>query len=285
MTHPLDFLLLGAPRSGTTSLFRHLKRHPSLFIPAAKELPFFTDEESWRRGWPAFADEFFAAATEGQQWGKLTPHYWDRPEVLPRLEETMPNVRLLALLRNPVDRAFSHYRFLVRRGVEPLPFAEVVLDPAAPKHHHYTPLSEYGRILEVYFEHLQRHRLLVLFTEDLAARPAQLLTEVQDFLGLATPFPSAGLDRRFNAGGTSTRLPWLVPLVRRTPLRILWRALPRRWRLAAGKWYFFELAPKVEAPPQVDAALRGRLVDHFRPDVERLQLLLGRPAPWPEFER
>lgn len=282
MPRPLDFLIVGAPRCGTTSLFHHLRRHPEVFIPAAKELPFFTDEEWLARGWQAFLDEFFVTARAEQKWGKLTPHYWD-PRVASRVRSLMPDVRLLALLRNPVDRTVSHYRFLVRRGVEPSPLPDAAFDPRSRKHGHYLPPGEYGRILEGYLEHFPRHQLLVLFTDDLERRPRHLLASVQRFLGLEEPFPDPRADRRYNVGGTATRLPWLVPFLRRTPARRIWRSLPARARRAVGHWYFFELAPRREPPPSLPDGVRRRLVEHFRPDVARLERILGRPVPWEEF--
>jgi len=280
---PLDFLLIGAPRCGTTSLFHYLRNHPDLFVPAAKELPFFIDDELLARGWDAFFRDYFSAAAPQQRLGKLTPHYWDRPEVPPRLHAQMPAVRLLALLRNPVDRALSHYRFLVRRGVEPRSFEDAVVDEGWKKHQHYVPLGEYGRILDQYLGCFPREQLLVLFTDELEAAPERVLFTVQTHLGLNLPFPAKNLERRYNVGGTSTRLPWLVPLVRRSPLRRLWRALPARVQGALGKWYFFEIAPKREVPPELPADLRRRLVDHFRPHIVRLEQIVGRPTPWREF--
>lgn len=283
MTRALDFVLVGAPRSGTTSLFRHLRRHRGLFIPAGKEVPFFSEEEWLARGWDAYVAEYFAGAAPQQLWGTLTPQYWDAPEVPPRLRQQCPDARLLALLRNPVDRTYSHYRFLVRRGVEPRPFEDAVMDPDWRKRHHYLPLGDYGRILDGFLEEFPAERLLVLFTDDLERRPQRVLTEIQEHLGLSEPFPEQGLERRYNAGGTTTRLPWLVPLVRRTPARRLWHALPQRARQAVGKWYFFEVAPKPEAAGALPPDVRRRLVDHFRPQVARLEEIAGRTVPWEEF--
>lgn len=284
MSRCLDFLLVGAPRSGTTSLFRHLRRHPALFIPAAKEIPYFTDASRLEQGWDAFMATFFAGAGPDQMLGKLTPHYWDRPEVPALIHRQLPDVRLMALLRNPVDRAFSHYRFLVRRGVEPRSFADAVLDPTWTKFRHYVPPGEYGRIVHNYLREFDRDRFLVLFTDQLRREPESVLQMVQAHLDLDQPFPTTGLDRRYNVGSSTTRLPWLVPLVRRTPLRRLWRALPERVREAAGKWYFFEFAPRSEAAPELPAETRRRLVEHYRPDVAHLEELIGRPVPWEEFQ-
>ncbi len=280
----LDFLLVGAPRSGTTTLFEHLRRHPRIFIPAGKELPFFSDEARFAAGWPRFAAEFFRAAPATALWGKLTPQYWDSPVVPRRLASLMPDVRLIALLRNPIDRAFSHYRFLVRRGAERRPFAEAAFDALAPKYPYYLPLGQYARILESYLAHFAPDQMLVLFTEDLAARADRVLGAVMDHLDLPGGFQPRHQDRRFNVGGTATRWPWLVGLARRvSPLRRLWRALPERTRRRLGRWYFFEIAPKPEEPSDLSAELRHRLAGFYREDVQRLEELIGREVPWPEL--
>lgn len=100
-----DFVIVGAMRSGTTSLFRYLSAHPDVFMPQ-KELHFF--DRHFDRGLLWYGNQF-AQATDEQQVGEATPSYMFLPAVAPRLAQTLPRARLIAVLRNPVDRAYSHY--------------------------------------------------------------------------------------------------------------------------------------------------------------------------------
>ena len=286
-SRPLDFLLVGAPRCGTTSLFEYLRRHPGVFVPAAKELPFFTDETRFSGGWDTFVDSFFAGAPPEALWGKLTPHYWESPETAaPRIAAAMPEVKLLALLRNPVERAHSHYRFLVRRDVEPTSFATAVGDRTGRKYQAYVPPGEYGRVLDVYLRHFEREQIHVMFTEELEADPTETFDRLLLFLGLSQDYRPANLGRRYNVGGAGTRFRGVVGALRRaSPVRAAWHRLPERTRRRIGRWFFFEVAPKREAPAAISADVNQRLVEHYRPEVRRLEEILQRKVPWAEFHR
>ena len=131
MPQALDFIVIGAQKSGTTSVFEHLRAHPQLYIPPDKELPFFSHDEIHAAGWPAYVSSAFRAAPDGLRWGTVTPWYmagcpvdsegklavaghWvacepayqrglpESPErIIPeRIRAQMPAVRLVAILRD-----------------------------------------------------------------------------------------------------------------------------------------------------------------------------------------
>src|SRR6266487_1947701 len=112
----LDFIIIGAQKAGTTSLYHYLREHPGIYMPPEKEAPFFTSKGSFLRDWEQFAADYFGAASVEQRWGKATPAYMADPRVAARIHSLMPRVLLIALLRNPVERAYSHYMMSVRRG-------------------------------------------------------------------------------------------------------------------------------------------------------------------------
>jgi hypothetical protein len=280
----LDFVVIGAPKSGTTSLFQYLRQHPEIYIPAAKEAPFFSDHQRFDKGWENFAQEFFPSVPAVKLLGKVTPQYWLSGDVPRRMHRLIPEVKLAALLRNPVDRAFSHYRFLVRRGVEPRKFPAAVFDPGWKKYNEYVPPGQYGRILGHYRKYFPPEQFLVLFTDDLEERPQTVIDSMMSFLELETGFVPRNLYHRFNVGGTKTRFPWLIPTLRNTSaVKRLWQALPSKTRMAIGKWYFFEVAPVREPPQAIPAEVRQRLVKFYKADVLELESLIGRRVPWLEF--
>lgn len=118
--HP-DFLILGAMRSGTTSMYRYLAEHPSVFM-APKELQYFT--EHFGRGPDWYQSQFAAAA--GTITGEATADYFARASAMGRIAEFAPHAKLIVSLRNPVDRAWSHYLLLRERGVEARSFREAI---------------------------------------------------------------------------------------------------------------------------------------------------------------
>lgn len=296
----LDFLGIGAPKSGTTSLFHYIRSHPELYIPFGKDAPFFCDEQLYQDGWGPFAARTFEGAPRDRLWGKITPQYMGDPRVADRIYRTMPRVRLLVLLRNPIERAFSDWRMRRREsGRESRAFAEVVedqLDPTAlrearacrygevdPKHL-VVARGEYGRILAPFFDRFPREQIHVQFTDDLARSPSSVVRSVLEFLELSTDHEPRALGKRFHRGGERRILKGLVSAAaNRRLLRTGWRTLPRSWRISLFYWLSQDLGIVRSKAPSISPETRQRLRTFYRPDIEWLEALLRRPVPWNEF--
>jgi Sulfotransferase domain len=196
-------LIIGAQRSGTTSLFNYLAQHPDVRPPLGKEIHYF--DLHYGRGIRWYRGRFpFSYRLRG---GALTidasPYYIFHPLAPERAARLLPDVRLVAILRNPIERAFSHYQHEVRDGRETLSFAEAIArederlgdeeerlrrDPAyySYNHHRYAYVRR-GRYLEQltrWTRHYPRSRLLVLQSERLFREPAAVCAELYQFLGL-----------------------------------------------------------------------------------------------------
>jgi hypothetical protein len=197
-----SLLIIGAQRSGTTSLFNYLVRHPRILPPFGKEIHYFDHNYDrgvrWYRGRFPYSDRLRDALTLD-----ASPYYLVHPLVPQRAAQLLPGVKLVALLRNPIDRALSHYQHEVRGGRESLSFAEAIAreperlageeerlqsDPHyySYNHHRYS----YGR-RGLYVDQLRRwvrffprSQLLVLQSEWLYRDPAAASGAVYDFLGL-----------------------------------------------------------------------------------------------------
>jgi hypothetical protein len=273
----LDFIVIGAQKSGTTSLFQYLRHHPEIALPAGKELPYFSHEAMYTRGWDAYIqavirDGFEGAADATRMWGTVTPQYMmggveglggKRPEppydartVPARIRERLPDVRLIAILRDPVARAVSHHRMLVSRGQDRRSFDEAMkemLTPEALRSARAEPadatgrvvMGEYGRLLEGYFEMFPREQILVVFTQELEDAAAQLLHRIHEFIGVRADFEPENIGARYHVGAAAGRgfswaspSTWLTPsspvspqglqraLRRNRASRALWHALP-----------------------------------------------------------
>ncbi len=118
-----NFVIIGAPRSGTTSLSAYLGTHPQVFMSREKELHFF--DRRFHRGIEWYARQF-ARAKGKIGIGEATPRYMYGAEAIARMYELLPETKLIAILRNPVDRAYSHYWHFRARGWEPLDFARAI---------------------------------------------------------------------------------------------------------------------------------------------------------------
>jgi hypothetical protein len=287
----IDFIVIGAQKSGTTSLRAYLRRHPSVYVPESED-PFFIRSWFSRRSWDRYFQRRFSKVDQAKILGKVTPHYMTDRRVPTRIRKVLPSVRLIALLRNPIDRAFSHYRMAVRRGQDRRTFEEACTQlieegharrarrlnyRPAVEHACYLVWGEYGRILGDFLGSFARHQLRVFFTEDLAARPADVYMDILAFLGLPGHIPE-NLGQRYQPDIASrSPLPWWVET--RTFLANIASGLLRRsacWGMVAGSG----------PGPPTEHSLRTRslLADYFRSDVQRLEALLDLRPPWPEFQ-
>ena len=206
LTTPLrvmpDFLIIGTMKGGTTSLFQYLAKHPSIRPPFRKEIKYFDLHYRQGQGWyrAHFPMRF---RMDGGITGEATPYYMFHPLAPQRVAADLSHVKLIAILRNPVDRAYSHYNHMVRVGRESLSFEEALdreedrlsgeverikVDPAYStfKHLHYSyhARGRYAEQLEKWLGLFPRNQMLFLSSEELYASPAALYAKAIEFLGL-----------------------------------------------------------------------------------------------------
>ncbi|MEN9935002.1 MAG: hypothetical protein RLZZ387_1581 [Chloroflexota bacterium] len=198
-----DFLIVGAQRSGTTSLYRYLTQHPDVLPALEKEVHFFDLQH--HRGYEWYASRFCPAPIRGRRYitGEASPYYLFHPRVPALVRAALPDVRLIVILRDPAERALSHYAHSVRQGFEALPLAEalareperlageaerMVADAGynsfSHQHHSYLARGHYAEQLRCWQALFPAEQLRVLRFEDLRERPAALMAEVCGFLGL-----------------------------------------------------------------------------------------------------
>jgi len=194
-----DFLIIGGQRCGTTSLFEYLCRHPSVCRPVEKELQFFSYR--FDRGISWYRCHFpTVKAARGRKVFEATPYYLLHDQAPSRAASVVPEARLVALLRNPTDRAWSHYQHNVLRGTEVLSFEAALqaeserLDRVGDrssrasashhKRHSYVARGRYAEQLDRWLAVYPREQLLVIFSEDLYRDPDATYAQVLDFLDL-----------------------------------------------------------------------------------------------------
>jgi hypothetical protein len=201
-----QFLVIGAQKSGTTSLYRYLGRHPEVVRARRKELHYFDREYArgvrWYEAQLAAPWRVLARRLVGRRTlcGEATPAYLTDPAVPARVRALLPDVRLVALLRDPSRRAISHYHHRVRNeGVSggivaaleaELARAEREGDENLPPFG-YLARGYYARQLERWLSHYPREQFLVLPAEPFYADPGPTLRRVADFVGLAPLEPAA----------------------------------------------------------------------------------------------
>jgi len=201
-----DFLVIGAQKAGTTSLFSYLIQHPRIEPPLKKQVHFF--DWHYHRGVAWYRANFPAVgpgppAENGRPLTfEATPYYLFHPRAVPRIAETLDDVPLVVLLRHPLDRAYSHYRHNVRRRREPLGFVEALAaeqqrlagdsgtggtDGFRHQSFSYAGRSRYGEQLERLYSWIAPERVLIVTSEDLFADPVSVMGRLFGALGLDRP--------------------------------------------------------------------------------------------------
>ena len=300
MTRPLDFIVIGAQKAGTTSLWRYLRSHPAVFCPAVKEAPFFVGPEVGPVEFDAYMRRVFAEVPPQRLLGKATPDYMlgrrdvTVEEVARRIGATLPEVRLIVLLRDPVERAVSSHTMEVRRGHERRTLDAALEQELAPASldaarrfptfvNSYVVGGEYGRVLDAFMAHVSPQRMLVEQSRDFADRPAEVLDRVLSFLGLPPGHRPVDLGVRYFRGGTRSRID---PEARAELFDYFQREVlphvegdPTLHANAFGLFFTTWNVVPDETPPWPSAELVGRLREHYLEDARRLQGL-GVAAPW-----
>lgn len=252
------FIIIGAQRCGTTSLYNYLVMHPSVLPAFTKEvhyfdLNFYRGSDWYRAHFPCSLRKYYNRRIFKTPLitGEASPYYIYHPHTPNRMFQLIPGVKLLVLLRNPVDRAYSHYHHEVRLGIETLSFKEAIkkeeerLSGEVEKmlkdenynsfnHQHYSYLSRgiYIEQLKVWMDLFPRNQILILRSEDFYNNTSTVWDQVLNFLNL----PSSELPdfRKYNYGNY----------------------------------------------PRLDAAMREHLIKYFKPFNEQLYEYLGMDLGW-----
>ncbi len=254
-----DFLIIGAQKCGTTSLYNYLIEHPWVAPSVTKEVHFFDHAFArglawYRRQFPSLLEKRYARIVlrRGLITGEASPYYIFHPHAPQRVWAALPDAKLIVLLRNPVDRAFSHYQHSVRSGKETLPFEEAIEKEGerlqgelermladeryrSMAHQAYSYLSRgiYIDQLRAWLRLFPAEQVLILNSEEFYANPAAIYRQTLEFLGL--PAYELHEYKRYDHGGYHAKM---------------------------------------------DGAIRRRLVDDFRPHNQRLYDFLGRRFDW-----
>jgi hypothetical protein len=206
-----DFIIIGAMKCGTSSLINYLREHPYVKIPLYQKEVHFFDRNfqkgiNWYRSFfPSKISKYYITRCKKTSFltGEKSPIYIFHPLVAKRLNKTLPNVKIIILLRNPVNRAYSHYNHSVRNGREPLSFEEAIkTEPErlrgeknkiiklknykGLKYSRYSYLlrGHYLEQIKEWFKYFPREQLLIIKSEDLFKTPQIVMNEVYNFIGI-----------------------------------------------------------------------------------------------------
>ncbi|NUQ81785.1 MAG: sulfotransferase [Bacteroidetes bacterium] len=281
-----NFLLIGANKGGTTSIYNYLKSHPDIFVSPAKEPSFFIFEGKeipfipGTRKLAPYAttledyEKLFETVDGEKAVGECSTGYLTNLKVIPRIKELLPDVRIVAVLRNPIERAYSNYRDYVARGIENRTFSKAIREEmesirsgSSYGHRPYLQYGMYAEGLAGYLSAFGKDRVHVIFFEDLNKDPLGTMRSVYRFLEVDDSHVP-NVEERRNVSDKSDKIHLLK---RQKAITWLKNIVPGSFRSI--------LKPMLQSMikgDQLTPAIRRELRDFFVGDIRKLESLVQR---------
>lgn len=261
-----DFIIIGAMKCGTTSLYHYLREHPEVFMPARKELDFFTQEINWPKGIGWYERQF--AGWEGaRSVGEASTTYTKYPrhkDVPKRMAEHLPDARLIYLLRHPIERIRSHYLHRVATGGERVDINQAVIEKPF-----YVDFSRYAMQMEQYLDHYPHERIMIVRTEELRNEQTSTLEKLYSWLGVDPKWTSGKLEHSHLTAQSRGTYPRVVHKLRQIPGgRAVAQRLPGPLKRLATKPFD---PSQYSGTGHMSEEVRSRLEQLLAEDVQRLR--------------
>lgn len=288
-----NFFVVGVAKSGSTSFYHYLVQHPDVFMSTPKEPRTFAyladprhftgpgDERVWDRSIKTLDEyrELFAEAQGARAVGEASVTYLPHRPTAEAIAQHVPDARIIALLRNPVERAHSAFLYHRRDAYEPSPtFEESLAEEqgriAAGWHYrwHYRDQGFYHRNLTAYYEHFDADQIRVYFTEDLARDPHAVLADAFRFLGIDDEF-RPDVRRRHNRSGIPRSRAAQRMLAQPHPVKeAIKKVVPEEW----GHRMIERLLPANLERPEIRPETRAEMMGAYADDIAQLEQRIGR---------
>jgi len=288
---PVDFFVIGVARGGTTSLYNYLQQHAEVFLPGVKECNYFSEVESLDK--EVYLDpeagkeyhmkiiqsaevynELFLDAEANQTKGEVSPSYmWDQ-STAKKIYDYNKEAKIIVTLRNPIERAYSHYLMHYHTGYDKSESFEESLNSERNGiwggGNMYLEMGLYHSQLKAYFDLFNKDQIKVIVTEEWTRNSSQSMGQVFDFLGVV-PFSGDLSDETFNASKQVKNKGLLDVLRLERIKKLLNKIFPEKTREKIKEQLFYKEAPKQELDPET----YNRLKDYFIEDIKQTEALIG----------
>jgi hypothetical protein len=293
-----DFIVIGAAKSGTVSLYHYLKQHPQIYMCSRNEPNYWAlDQADFAKWFQGPGDQeaieqyyirhradyaaLFTSALPDQLIGESSPVYLYSANAAQQIHKNIPHVRLLVILRNPVDRAYSHYQHFYRAGIEPLPdFKKAVAAEEARIAQgwgpipmwHYVNMGFYAQQLQYYYQFFDPAQVFVCLYEDFQMDPVALSQKLFTFIGVNNTF-TPDVRVQHNIGGHPRRHQLYAMMTQPNSLKLIFnQVIPPPIRHA-----FRDAIHGINVhKPKLDLMLRNQLKALYRDDILKLQTFINR---------
>lgn len=295
------FIVIGAPKSGTTSLYYYFRQHPDIYLPKTKELHYFSFPElglsssgpgdaaalsgaGLTQTWEQYTAQYLDV-TNHSAIGDISPSYLYYSSSARKIFETLGLVKIIVIIRNPVDKAYSQYMHMVRDGLETLSFSEAIAAESGRQEQgwrdiwRYTQSSLYADRLDEFIAVFGRENVKIILFDDFVENTTSVLTDLLIYIGV-DPTVKISTDETFNRTGTP-RSAYISDILMSQSLlkKLVKLVIPADLRRNLRNWLMkINTGDKPELPQQ----LRTSLLNYFRDDIVKVERLIGKPTKWLE---
>ena len=278
----VDFFIVGAPKSGTTSLYHYLSEHPQVEMSSQKEPNYFSDKAIHNQGMYYVKNrvntldkyESLFAQKESVVYGECSVSYLFYENVAEDIKKYNPNAKIIIMLRNPIERAFSHYLMDYRLGLISDSFENIIAKKSKHKNAHlfyqqYIKVSKYAKQIQRYLDFFEKENILFVDYEDFKKNGSEIVFQVYDFLNISTEF-GANINTKYNAfkmpKNNGIRFIYSFVFLR----KILTYLLPKYLVNNIIVFLF-----KVDTKPELSMETRSLLIKIFKDDIKKLEEILS----------
>lgn len=281
-----EFFVVGAQKSGTTSLHHYLMEHPDICLPEQKETKFFVDDSLYEKGLGFYQQQFFSDCSDKKIIGEVDPDYMYFKTGAERIKLHIKNPKFIFVFRNPAERAFSHYVMTFRRGLELNSFEQAIKIEAEriaqsyenDFHYSYIKRGYYFKQVSRFLEHWDISNMHFVLSDDLINNPAETVKKCFEFLGVNDDFVPEKIGKKFHQATVPKNLALTVlfrnkdayPVVRRIARFFMPSLAWRNW--LRGKLVLWNKKPSDMA---LSSETRNQLIDLYREENSKLSTLIG----------
>jgi len=261
------FLIIGAMKAGTSSLWYYLRAHPEIYLPDFKEPDYFVKEKNLHLGWSWYQSLFLADINTQKAYGEASTSYSKHPMfsgVPERIAASLPHIRLIYLVRDPIARIKSMYVHMVSDKREKRSFYQAMSNL---ENNMYIELSMYYYQISQYLPFFSPDQILIITTEDLKNQRRNTLAKVFHFIGVAETFQSPQFDQELNITKNRRKYTQLGEILQSFGL---FDRLDGQIPGGLHRFYKIFTSQKVKKP-QISPNLRDNLLKVLKPDIDQLR--------------
>jgi len=276
-----DFFIVGAPRAGTRSIYEYLKDISGIFMPKIKEPNYFSQSFNSKQFLHGIRNkkhylELFKDAKDDELMGEASPSYLRDPKAPKLIYEVNPNSKIIIILRDPVERAFSHYLFFLALGSETETFSKSIkkaLDGTDDYSSRIISSGMYCQQVKRYFDTFGRDHVKILIFEEFVKDAQEAVKEILQFFGVKSDVPQS-VGEVFNPYTSRGRV--VRAILSNSLVRKLVKGLPTSIKPSLIR----QLKVKKAQKPKMFENDRKLLENLYKDDAKKLEDLLGRKLPW-----